>query len=205
MKKIIVAIWLLTIPVSASAQNATIAGGLGAAVGTSVTLANGVGNGVILKNASGTPDASIIETAGTGAFLQVMGTTNIWAAATNALGLVIDYNSANASAVTITPASFLNGKATFANLIVPNSTPTLTCGSGCSSVAGNPQKMAVTTGAAQTSVTVNFGITWSAAPICTVSSNSTASVVDITTTSTTLITFGASVALTGAVLNVLCF
>jgi hypothetical protein len=95
--------------------------------------------------------------------------------------------------------------ATFAGLIAPNVAATLTCGSGCSSVAGNPQKMAVTTGVAQTSVTVNFGITWSAAPICTISSNSTASVVDITSTSTTAITFGASVALTGAIINALCF
>lgn len=96
-------------------------------------------------------------------------------------------------------------KATFSVLIAPTSGATLTCGSGCSSVTGNPQKMTVTTGTAQTSIAVNFGITWSAAPVCTVSSNSTASVVDIASISTTVITFGASVALTGANLNVLCF
>lgn len=104
--------------------------------------------------------------------------------------------------LTVTKAS---GTASFFGLIKPSIASTLTCGSGCSSVAGNPQKFVVTTGTAQTSVTANFGITWSAAPVCTISSNSTASVVDITSTSTTAITFGASVALTGALLNVLCF
>lgn len=224
MKKFLLTIFLLGFFCNAQAQNATIAGGssvpsgaaggslagtypnpsLGAAVGTSVTLANGVGNGLILKNVGGTADASTIETAG-GAFLQVMGTANIWAAATNSLGLVLDYNSANALAVTISAPAFFTGRVQISGLIVPTSPATLTCGSGCSSVSGNPQKMVVTTGTAQTSVTVNFGITWTAAPVCTISSNSTASVVDITSTSTTAITFGASVALTGALLNVLCF
>lgn len=97
------------------------------------------------------------------------------------------------------------GAASFFGLIRPSIAATLTCGSGCSSVTGNPQKFVVTTGTAQTSVVVNFGITWPATPVCTVSSNSTASVVDIAARSTTAITFGASVALTGAELYVLCF
>lgn len=97
------------------------------------------------------------------------------------------------------------GNATFGGIVNPNNSFTPTCGSGCSSITGNDQKFAVTTGTAQTSITVNFGHTWTAAPVCTVTSNSTASVTDISSTSTTTITFGASVALTGGIINVLCF
>lgn len=100
-----------------------------------------------------------------------------------------------------------SGNVSVAGLIQPISPATMTCGSGCASVAGNPQKFVVTAGTAQTSITANFGITWPGGivPTCTISSNSTASVVDISSTSTTAITFGASVALTGSTINVLCF
>jgi hypothetical protein len=79
------------------------------------------------------------------------------------------------------------------------------CGTGCSAIAsGNDNAFTVTTGTAQTSITVNFGKTWGAAPVCNVSSNSTAAVTDIASVSTTAITFGASVALSGATLYVNC-
>lgn len=86
--------------------------------------------------------------------------------------------------------------------------PTPTCGSGCASLAGNDNAFVVTTGAAQTSITVNFGGTgataWTTNPVCNVSSNSTASATDIASVSTSAITFGASVALSGALLYVNC-
>lgn len=86
--------------------------------------------------------------------------------------------------------------------------PTPTCGSGCTSVAGNDNAFVVTTGTAQTAITVNFGgsgaTAWTANPVCNVSSNSTASVTDISTVSTSAITFGASVVLSGALLYVNC-
>lgn len=109
----------------------------------------------------------------------------------------------NAFATALTLASTKD--ATFAGYIVPNPAGTPTCGSGCAAVAGNDQKFVATTGTAQTSVTVNFGHTWAATPVCTIGTNSTASVVDIASTSTAAITFGASVALTGATINVVCF
>jgi hypothetical protein len=86
--------------------------------------------------------------------------------------------------------------------ITAGATPT--CGTGCSSIAGNDNAFVVTTGAAQTSIAVNFGSTWAAAPVCNVSSNSTASVTDVSAVSGTAVTFGASVALTGALLYVNC-
>jgi len=105
----------------------------------------------------------------------------------------------NASSLIINPAT------TFSGIINPATSFTPTAGSGATSVAGNDQRFVITSGTAQTSVTANFGHMWTAAPVCTISSNSTASVVDITSTSTTAITLGASVALTGATINVLCF
>lgn len=93
----------------------------------------------------------------------------------------------------------------FIGLVNLGSPSTLTCGTGCASVTGNPQKFIATSGTAQASVTVNFGITWPATPVCAIGSGSTASVVDISSISTTAITFGASVALTATPINVLCF
>jgi hypothetical protein len=98
-----------------------------------------------------------------------------------------------------------NQQSNFAGIINPANSFTPTAGSGAASVSGNDQSFVITVGTAQTSITANFGHTWTAAPICTISSNSTASVVDITTTTTTAITLGASVALTGSLINVLCF
>jgi hypothetical protein len=95
-------------------------------------------------------------------------------------------------------------QANFAGIISPQNSFTPTAGSGAASVAGNDQAFVVTAGTAQTSIAVNFGHTWAAAPVCTISTNSTASVVDIASTSTTVITFGASVALTGSLINVVC-
>lgn len=96
-------------------------------------------------------------------------------------------------------------QANFGGIINPANGFTPTAGSGAASVAGNDQIFVVTAGTAQTSITVNFGHTWAAAPNCTISTNSTASVVDIASVSTTVITFGASVALTGALINTHCF
>lgn len=84
----------------------------------------------------------------------------------------------------------------------PTTVPT--CGAGCASVTGTDGKFVATTGTAQTSVVVNFGANWGFTPVCVVSSNSLAAVVDIAARSATSITFGASVALTGAELYVNC-
>lgn len=95
--------------------------------------------------------------------------------------------------------------ATFAGIILPATSATPTCGSGCASITGNDQKFVATTGTAQTSVTINFGHTWAATPVCAIGSGSTASVVDISSISTTAVVFGASVALTATPIYVLCF
>lgn len=135
-----------------------------------------------LPTGTGTPGDFIIQTSGTGAAATVQNS------AVTALTIKGGTQQINA-------AGILNPATAFAP----------SAGSGAASVSGNDQRFVVTTGAAQTSITVNFGHTWGAAPVCTVSSNSTASVVDITSTTGSAITFGASVALTGGLLNVLCF
>lgn len=97
------------------------------------------------------------------------------------------------------------GQVNVSGILNPATSFTPTAGSGAASVAGNDQRFVITAGTAQTSITANFGHTWTAAPVCSISSNSTASVVDIASTSTTAITLGASVALTGSKINILCF
>jgi hypothetical protein len=80
-----------------------------------------------------------------------------------------------------------------------------TCGTGCASVTGSSTKFAVTAGTAVTSITVNFAASYYAsAPVCTIGSGSTASVVDVATVTALAITLGASVALTGGVTQVIC-
>lgn len=82
---------------------------------------------------------------------------------------------------------------------------TPTCGTGCSSVAGKDSQFVVTTGSAVTSVAVNFGTAYTAAPVCTVSSNSTLSFAAIASAPTTTgLTFGLSASLTGGLLYVIC-
>lgn len=78
------------------------------------------------------------------------------------------------------------------------------CGTGCASVTGNDQKFVVTPGTAQTSVIVNFGHTFGAIPVCTLASSQNASVIDIASISATSITFGASIAVTGGSIYVIC-
>lgn len=128
------------------------------------------------------------------------GVTNIANFATSGHLLWNTASTYDVGSLTNGPGNVYAGK-----YFVPNSADVPTCGSGCSSITGNDQKFVVTTGVAQTSITVNFGHTWAATPVCTISSNSTASVVDISSTSASAITFGASVALTGSTINALCF
>lgn len=135
-----------------------------------------------LSTGSGTSGDIVLKTGGTGAGATVQ--------------------NAAVAAVTFKGAT---QQANFGGIINPANAFTPTAGSGASSVAGNDQIFVVTAGTAQTSITVNFGHTWAAAPNCTISTNSTASVVDIASVSTTVITFGASVALTGSLINAHCF
>lgn len=77
--------------------------------------------------------------------------------------------------------------------------PLPTCGTGCSSIAGNDDGGAITTSASATAVTLNFANAWSATPICTVSDNSTAVTGDISSLSTTAFTISFSLGLTGTI------
>lgn len=71
-----------------------------------------------------------------------------------------------------------------------------TCGTGCSSVAGNDSAMVVTTGSAVTSFAVNFNKTWAAAPVCNATGDAATGFVYISAVSTTVLTLNASAAFT---------
>lgn len=89
------------------------------------------------------------------------------------------------------------------HLITSGDAPTVT--GGTSSVSGNDRNGTVTvTGTALTSVTLNFAHPWLSTPECTVATNSTASVADISSISTTAVTFGFSVGLSSNSLYYIC-
>lgn len=163
-------------PVAQSFQAQSVLAGTSNTAGANWTLIGSLSSG------SGASGDIIFQTGGTGAGATAQNTAT--------------------TALTIKGAT---QQTNFAGIVNTNSGFTPTAGSGAASVAGNDQRFVVTAGTAQTSITVNFGHTWTAAPVCTLASNSTASVVDITSISTTAITFGASVALTGSLLYALCF
>jgi hypothetical protein len=84
-------------------------------------------------------------------------------------------------------------------------TGSVSCGTGCASVTGSGSRFTATTGTGISSVTVNFGTTWSGGtPVCTVSDNSTTSISDVSSLSASSITIGLSVALTAGTIYVLC-
>jgi hypothetical protein len=76
-----------------------------------------------------------------------------------------------------------------------------TCGTGCSSIAANStdQRMTITTGAAVTAVTVNFGKTWVNNPVCVVSTSNSTDIPSISAISTTAFTVTLSAVITGTV------
>lgn len=78
---------------------------------------------------------------------------------------------------------------------------TPTCGTGCSSIAANAtdQRMAITSGAAVTAVTVNFAKTWINTPICVVNTSSSTDIPSISAISATAFTVTTSAVLTGTI------
>lgn len=124
---------------------------------------------------------------------------------TSAAGGTFGSNAFNSTAYAPLANPTFTGVVTISGQLVLNATTSPTCGSGCASISGNDQAFMVTTGAAQTSVVINFGHTWTSTPRCALGSGSTAAVVDIASKSTTQITLGASLGLTGTNIDVICF
>ncbi len=78
------------------------------------------------------------------------------------------------------------------------------CGTGTGTVVGNDQSGVITTATAATSCTATFAKAYRVAPVCTVSDDSTAGFPDVSSVSTTAVTFGISSALTGGKLYYHC-
>lgn len=79
-----------------------------------------------------------------------------------------------------------------------------TCGTGTGTVAGDDQSGVITTATAATACTMTFAAAYAATPSCTVSDNSLVGFPDISSISTTAVTFGISSALTGGNLYYQC-
>lgn len=78
------------------------------------------------------------------------------------------------------------------------------CGTGSGTVAGDDQAGTITTATAATACTYTFSKAYRIAPVCTVTDNSLVGFADISSVSTTAITFGISSALTGGLLYYHC-
>jgi hypothetical protein len=88
-------------------------------------------------------------------------------------------------------------------LLLKGSAPT--CGTGCSSVTGTDRAFKVTTGAAVSSITVNFSATLTSTPVCTASNSETTTIMDVSAVSTTAVTFSTAVAITSQSIYAHCF
>lgn len=126
---------------------------------------------------------------------------------------LVSVSSTPASVATdfVLTVSSQNGTTTFAakydgDLISSGTTPGMgTCGSS-PSVFGTDTAGVITVGAGiVTSCTMNWANTKGSIPVCVMSTNSTAVTGDITTTSTSSVTFGFSATLGGGTINYLCF
>lgn len=189
-------------PQIGGAATLAISSSVNSAYGGAVTNANAGGTASAIWSASnGTNTAQFgqegIGTANSGALLAA--STFIFGPSSPGLSLVSQSGVIALGSLSTITAEF---DPNTGHWITGGSAPT--AGTGAASVAGNDVAFNVTVGSAVTSATVNFGHTWASIPKCIVSSNSVASIVDVASVSTTAITFGASVALTGAVLTVHC-
>lgn len=137
-----------------------------------------------------------VDTTATSPFLGV-GSTTPWAT----ISLVGNgTNPAFAIAATSTvqlPNFEIDNKG---HLITSGPIPTISsCGTSSFTGKANDQAGEIgLAGTALTACTVTFAQSWTAAPVCTVSDNTTASVADITSISTTQIVFGLSVGISSA-------
>lgn len=186
--------------------------------GTAISAATTSGTGAVALVNGATFIAPVLGTPASGVATNLTGTAaglTAGSVTTNANLTGPITSSGNATAIAsqtgtgtkfvVDTAPTLAGTVTFTGLILPASTSTPTCGTGCASISGNDQKFTVTTGTAQTSVTVTFGHTWTSSPVCSIGTNTTASVIDIASVSTGAITFGASLAITGSLIYVNCY
>lgn len=78
------------------------------------------------------------------------------------------------------------------------------CGTGTGTVVGDDQSGTITTATAATACTATFAKAYRATPVCTVTDNSLVGFADISSISTTAVTFGISSALTGGLLFYQC-
>lgn len=79
-----------------------------------------------------------------------------------------------------------------------------TCGTGTGTVVGDDQSGTITTATAATACTATFAKAYFKTPVCTVTDNSLVGFADISSVSTSAVTFGISSALTGGLLFYQC-
>jgi hypothetical protein len=81
-----------------------------------------------------------------------------------------------------------------------------TCGTGCSSVTAGSTDVrgSLTTSSSVSSITLDFGTTWASTPVCTISDSSTATVADISTLSTSVLTISTAAAVTSIKVYWIC-
>lgn len=200
----------------------------GSACGSGGTVTSVTGSSPINSTGGTSPVISLSQTIGqsetiTGSSFTVAGIQGLSVSGATTAPLVtistapngvpavqVSSTIAAASSDIVLQVSSQTGTTTFAvqysgHIVSSGTTPSMgTCGSN-PSVIGTDAAAVITVGSGVvTSCTMNFANVWANPPVCVESDNSTAVTGDITTTTTSSITFGFSATLGGGQVNVLC-
>ncbi len=104
-------------------------------------------------------------------------------------GITTDSTSAGASNLRVAGTGTIIGNLRLGGTNITDSVGTPTCGTNCSVIAGRDYAFTTNDAAAGTVITVNFGNTWSTAPVCVGSTSVAAQSIVITSVSTTVVTY----------------
>lgn len=186
-------------------SNTTTAGNI-----TSGTLAQGVGgtgatsygaNRVIFQNAGNTAFSSLSTFVFNAQGNLGIGTSTPYATTS----IQTNTGTGDAFVIATTSAKTIFGVDNDGHRFSGGPAPTISsCGTGTGTVVGDDQSGDITTATAATSCTVTFSKAYRNSPVCTVTDNSLVGFADVSSISTTAVTFGISSALTGGHLYYSC-
>lgn len=159
------------------------------------------GNIFQFSNATQGSQNDILTIGGTAKPLVGVGTTSPYAA----LSVQSNQSTGDAFVVATSTKNTIGGYDNDGHRFTSGPAPAISsCGTGTGTVVGDDQSGTVTTATAATACTVTFAKAYQAAPTCNVTDDSLVGFADVSSVSTSAITFGISSALTGGHLYYSC-